>query len=1030
MTGAVAALSSGLVPALCLGEVFAPASTLTGLMKASASADAEARRRRDDPLPEDPATALLLSLVQPWPLHTRPPGGTSSVRALFVTRQAAEAAREELLLTRYAELVAARAAAGLPTTAAGEAARRAAMRAPGRPGGSGSGGSGGGGGGRGPHDHHGHSGPAAAAAAAAAGHHSALDTATASPQGWLRSLVSALLPQAQPPPLLPSPSVHRQAGGRQADGPDDVGAQQQMKQQMKQHGLPQSTATPLPLGSPPSVRHAGLPALLAAQLSAFVGDLSSLEDESVLREGETLLQARRSRQGGSSSSGRRRGSNSDTNAAAAAAAAAASTASGSMAGAATAFSFASHVVRMPLAAALSALQAQRGADAWVGACCPEAAPGQLQGDRQQQQQHDEKQQQQQEDRQQQQQQGDRQQQQQQDRQQQDKRQRRAVLASEPQLALAVAAADVVACLAARSGDAFLDGEAHPMLLPRHPQHLHGPPAAAAAASGGDSTAAWRLGLYGPEDSSDAAAAGSSEDSSCSEQQGSEGGGEEPHSMQAGAAAGGRSAGSAGSAGSAAPRRVARWRWGSDGGVRPARSPSPSPQAGGGNSVVGTSAEQRPPPGGNSSSVAGGGGNNVADDDAVLARAAFVPLSLDGSHPGGRAPRDNAVALPALLADMLSAVGGSSGASAGGQVAAGCTTILQAAGSGSGGGSAGVGLCTGATPAFELPGVTLVLDSSGGEVALTPVFLSLAHLAGLLDAGRAAATALWVGERRAARARWRAHVEAGAAAALGGGGLAALLSGGGAAGGGGAAAGGASAAAAGDDISGEGSDEDGLGDPPEAKALLEELGERGGPPQRRAAGRPPPVVRPPVRTGIIGALNATALGLLSLAARGAAGLQELGDQVTLALPPLAELAVGLPGSVNVSGVFLEDALADAAAHNAALIRGRRGSVTNSTGSSNTTGRAAGAPCSDSCTRRTGGSSSSSTSRHVSSPPPLDVPCLDALRLVLAAGWAIAADALNGSGELAAAVLGSGGSSSTGRRAAGGPSQLQVWGASGA
>jgi hypothetical protein len=352
-------------------------------------------------------------------------------------------------------------------------------------------------------------------------------------------------------------------------------------------------------------------------------------------------------------------------------------------------------------------------------------------------------------------------------------------------------------------------------------------------------------------------------------------------------------------------------------------------------------------------------------------------------------------------------------------------------------SADVGTCD-KTPVFQIPGLHFVLDTTYGEVSFSPTFMSLAHLVSFLDAAKTAATKLWIKERRARRLRWRQGIEASALA------LAAqaarspgsLLSGssGGFAGGRGSSS--AAAAAAAQEESDE--DEDGMGDPPEAKALLEELGESPGVPQRGSAalninssgfgGSGVGSFTVPSGKGVLGALNAVALGTISMAAAGCCGAQELLDRAALAVPAVGEWVIGLPGSVNVRAAFLEDLAAAAAEHNRRRLQppytviapAASSSSSSSGGSSSSEGSAHGAAAAAGVSA--GGAAAglydplglvSEESTHAGDQqqqqqlaplPPMELPCLEGLRLLLQAGWAVAADVLLRDGELAGAMLG--------------------------
>ncbi|WIA37919.1 hypothetical protein OEZ86_001296 [Tetradesmus obliquus] len=334
----------------------------------------------------------------------------------------------------------------------------------------------------------------------------------------------------------------------------------------------------------------------------------------------------------------------------------------------------------------------------------------------------------------------------------------------------------------------------------------------------------------------------------------------------------------------------------------------------------------------------------------------------------------------------------------------------------------------------VPGLSFVLDTTYGEVAFAPTFMSLAHLVSFLDAAKTAATKLWIKERHAGRLRWRRSVEASALAlaAAAAHNPASLLtggsSGGGFAAGGGRSAAAAAAAAAAQEESDE--DEDGMGDPPEAKALLEELGEGPGSSQRGAAARSgmngsgfggaggAGSFTVPSTKGVMGALNAVALGTISMAAAGCCGAQELLDRAALAVPAVGEWVIGLPGSVNVQAAFLEDLAAAAAEHNRGRLQppytviapagSSSGASSSNAGQSGEAAAASGAAAAlyDPLGLVTAEPTAAAQQQQqqLAPLPPLELPCLDGLRLMLAAGWGLAADVLLRDGALAGAVLG--------------------------
>ena len=267
--------------------------------------------------------------------------------------------------------------------------------------------------------------------------------------------------------------------------------------------------------------------------------------------------------------------------------------------------------------------------------------------------------------------------------------------------------------------------------------------------------------------------------------------------------------------------------------------------------------------------------------------------------------------------------------------------------------------------------------------------------------------VWAQQRREGRRAWRLAVEAAAADLAG-------LSGGGAA----AAAAAARRAREAESQEEEEDDEDGMGDPPEAKALLEELGQR----QPAAAAAPRGGAPLPPPRGAVAALSTLALGAISLAAAGAAGAGDAADALALRVPPLASLVTGVPARVNVEAGFVEDLAADAAAHNAGLAA-RTGGAGAGAGAPlllpAPAGAGAGAPAAG---RGPGALADAAAAAAPAAPaaapaaagaatggapalhaPPLELESLEGLRLILAAGWALAHDARRRDGRLAGAVL---------------------------
>jgi hypothetical protein len=332
-----------------------------------------------------------------------------------------------------------------------------------------------------------------------------------------------------------------------------------------------------------------------------------------------------------------------------------------------------------------------------------------------------------------------------------------------------------------------------------------------------------------------------------------------------------------------------------------------------------------------------------------------------------------------------------------------------------------------TPVFQVPGLDIVLDTSYGEVAFVPAFLSLTHLASFLAAARTVATKVWITQRRAGRRRWQQGVQ-----------MTAMQMAGFSPGAGGSAAAAAAAAAAAQE---EESDDDGMGEPPEAKAILEELGEGGSSRGLPNKGAGLGAARAPSTKGISGFLNALSLGVVSFATEAVCGVQEVQDRVALAVPTLGDWVHGIPSNINVRGLLLEDLSAAAAVHNAGKLQPPAAAVRASSAASqqqqkqqkqqqavHAVGAAAGssspAAAAESlvdplglvaATTTTSSSSSSSVAGSASAPqkqqqqqhqlvlPPLSAPCLDGLRLLLSAGWMVASDVLANDGHMVELIL---------------------------
>ncbi|KAF5829298.1 hypothetical protein DUNSADRAFT_16296 [Dunaliella salina] len=196
-----------------------------------------------------------------------------------------------------------------------------------------------------------------------------------------------------------------------------------------------------------------------------------------------------------------------------------------------------------------------------------------------------------------------------------------------------------------------------------------------------------------------------------------------------------------------------------------------------------------------------------------------------------------------------------------------------------------------TPIFTIPGVHLALRLQGGSpVHFSPTFLSIAQLHTFTQTAKTLAGRIWLSSRASQREQLRNRVESVAIALAGNGTLTDGVPGSG------KARGGSSAD--------EDEDEEGFGDPPEAKQLLAELGEG------RAGGLGPSL---PPATGLVGFLNAMAVGAITFIGQATTSFANGVDRLMLA-SPLGPAASGVPKHLVVRAGYLEDTVAELAVEN--------------------------------------------------------------------------------------------------------------------
>ncbi|KAJ9523087.1 hypothetical protein QJQ45_023925, partial [Haematococcus lacustris] len=210
-----------------------------------------------------------------------------------------------------------------------------------------------------------------------------------------------------------------------------------------------------------------------------------------------------------------------------------------------------------------------------------------------------------------------------------------------------------------------------------------------------------------------------------------------------------------------------------------------------------------------------------------------------------------------------------------------------------------------TPVFQLPGLALTLKTAGGQALhLVPTFISLPQLLSAVVVGRQVAARLWLRGRRSWREQFARRLEA-SALALSGFSPSFVPPP-------------SSSSAANRDTEDEDDDGEGYGQPPEAKQLLQELGEPNKASAAAAAASlaAAAAARFPPDTGLAAHITQIALGVVRLSGRAFCVAGNVCDN-WVADSPWGEGLMGLPPRLAVQTGFLEDVVSELALHNASL-----------------------------------------------------------------------------------------------------------------